>query len=102
MEDLIKLVSEKAGITIEQAKQAVESVMGFLKDKLPADVMNQLSSLMGGLGDAAGKAAGAATDAAGKATGAATSAASSAAGTASDVTGKIGETLGGVFGKKSS
>ena len=38
MDELIKLVTQKAGISEAQAQQAVETVMGFLKDKLPAPV----------------------------------------------------------------
>jgi len=36
MEELIKLVSERAGISEEQAQAAVETVAGFLKERLPA------------------------------------------------------------------
>ena len=42
MDDLIKLVSSKAGIQEAQAKTAVETVMGFLKEKLPAPIAGQL------------------------------------------------------------
>jgi uncharacterized protein (DUF2267 family) len=48
MDELIKLVTEKAGISEAQAKQAVETVMGFLKDKLPAPVASQVEGLLGG------------------------------------------------------
>lgn len=48
MEDLIKMVSEKAGISPEQATSAVETVMGFVKDKLPAGVSEQIEGLMSG------------------------------------------------------
>ena len=46
MEEIIKQVAEKVGISEEQAKQAVETVMAALKDKLPADVMGQLGNVM--------------------------------------------------------
>ena len=36
MEELIKTVSEKAGINAEQAKTAVNTVMEFIKNKVPA------------------------------------------------------------------
>jgi len=49
MDDLIKLVSEKAGISAAQAKQAVESVMAFLKDKLPGPIGEQVTKLEDGL-----------------------------------------------------
>lgn len=35
MEDLIKKLTETAGITEEQAAKAVETVVNFIKDKLP-------------------------------------------------------------------
>jgi len=46
MEDLIKLVSSKAGIQEARAKTAVETVMGFLKEKLPAPVAGQLDAAL--------------------------------------------------------
>lgn len=53
MEELVKLVSQKAGISPDQAKTAVATVMSFLKDKLPAPVAGQIDSLLGGGGDMA-------------------------------------------------
>ena len=35
MEELLKSVSEKAGITIDQAKAAVSAVSDYVKDKMP-------------------------------------------------------------------
>jgi hypothetical protein len=35
MDELVNLVAEKAGITPDQAKIAVQVVAGYLKDKLP-------------------------------------------------------------------
>jgi nucleoid DNA-binding protein len=46
MEQLIKLVTEKVGISETQAKQSVETVMGFLKDKMPAGIGSQVESFM--------------------------------------------------------
>jgi uncharacterized protein (DUF2267 family) len=58
MDELVKLVSQKAGIPEAQARQAVETVLGFLKEKLPAPVAGQLDAAlkgdMSGLGDMAG------------------------------------------------
>jgi len=48
MDELIKLVTQKAGISEAQAQQAVETVMGFLKDKLPAPVASQVEGLLSG------------------------------------------------------
>jgi len=46
MDELIKLVSKKAGIQEAQAKTAVETVMGFLKEKLPAPIAGQLDAAL--------------------------------------------------------
>lgn len=94
MDGLVKELIAKAGIDASQAQAVVEVVTGFLKDKLPADVMNQVSGLVGGLGDLAGDAAGAAKDAASDAAGAA----QDAAGDAKDAAGGIMGKLGGLFG----
>ena len=52
MDELVKLVSKKVGINEEQARQAVETVVGFLKEKLPEPLAGQLeSALEGNLGD---------------------------------------------------
>jgi hypothetical protein len=58
MDELVKMVSDKVGISEAQAKQAVEMVMGFLKDKLPEPIAGQLDAALegdvSGLGDVAG------------------------------------------------
>lgn len=46
MESLIKMVSEKTGISNEQATTAVETVVGFLKDKLPGGFGDQIASYL--------------------------------------------------------
>ena len=50
MDELVKLVSSKVGISPEQAQQAVTTVIGFLKEKLPAGLGSQLEGLVGGGG----------------------------------------------------
>ena len=69
MEELVKLVAQKVGISEEMAQEAVDTVMGFLKQKLPEpfgsqieaflsgggldqadDIVEQLGGLLGGLG----------------------------------------------------
>ena len=47
VDDLIKTVSEKAGINAEQAKQAVNAVLDFVKAKIPM-VGDHLKGLIGG------------------------------------------------------
>ena len=48
MDELIKLVSGRVGISPQQAEQAVQTVLGFLKDKLPEPISGQLEHLIGG------------------------------------------------------
>ncbi len=48
MDELIKLVSSKAGISADQAKVAVNTVLDFLKTKLPAPVASQLDAVLQG------------------------------------------------------
>ena len=58
MDELVKMVAKKVGISEAQAKQAVEMVMEFLKDRLPEPIAGQLDAALGGdvsgLGDLAG------------------------------------------------
>jgi uncharacterized protein (DUF2267 family) len=62
MDEIIKLVTKKAGISEDQAKKAVEAVLGFLKVKLPKPVASQVEAVLkgdaGGLKGAAGKVGG--------------------------------------------
>lgn len=53
MEEVIKMVSQKIGVSEDQAKTAVHTVIGFLKDKLPAPIASQLDGIMGGSGTGA-------------------------------------------------
>jgi len=50
MDEVIKLVVEKTGIPEATAKTAVETVLGFLKDKLPEPIGSQLDGLLEGEG----------------------------------------------------
>ncbi|MCX6030796.1 MAG: hypothetical protein NT169_16060 [Chloroflexi bacterium] len=52
MDELIKLVVQKTGISNEQARMAVDTVIGFLKSKLPAPIAGQLDGVLAGSGDA--------------------------------------------------
>jgi hypothetical protein len=54
MDELVKLVSEKAGIPEESARMAVETVLGFLKERLPAPIAGQIDGLIAGGGAAGG------------------------------------------------
>ena len=48
MDELVKVVSQKAGITTDQAKAAVQAVLDFLKQRLPAPVSSQLDAILSG------------------------------------------------------
>lgn len=74
MEELIKQVSERSGISEAQARKAVDTVMSYMRDKLPASVSGTIDSALGGGANVAG----------------------GVADTAQNVLGNIG----GMFGKK--
>ncbi|HEU4477671.1 MAG TPA: hypothetical protein VFR80_04080 [Pyrinomonadaceae bacterium] len=66
MDELIKQVVSKTGISEDQARTAITTVLGFVKDKLPAPIANQIDNAItgegggvgGSLGDLASKAGG--------------------------------------------
>lgn len=55
MDELVQLVAERAGISEDAARTAVVTVLGFLKERLPAPIAGQLDNALegGGLADAA-------------------------------------------------
>jgi hypothetical protein len=60
MDELIRLVTEKANIDEAQAKKAVETVIGYLKERLPGGLGDQLDGVLEGdaladIADIAGK-----------------------------------------------
>ncbi len=48
MEELIKMLTQKVGISESQAKSAVETVVSFLKDKMPGGLGSQVESFVKG------------------------------------------------------
>jgi uncharacterized protein (DUF2267 family) len=58
MDVLVKLVLDKVGLSEAQARQAVEVVLGFLKDKLPEPVAGQIDALLEGNANGLGALAG--------------------------------------------
>ena len=54
MDELIKLVSKKTGLSEQMAKTAVDTVIGFLKDQLPAPIAAQIDSVLGSAGGKGG------------------------------------------------
>jgi hypothetical protein len=47
MEELIRLVSSKAGISEDQARTAVDMVVNYLKQKLPQPIASQIDAVLG-------------------------------------------------------
>jgi hypothetical protein len=47
MEDLIKKLTETAGINEEQAAKAIETVVNFIKEKLPPMMHGAVDSFIG-------------------------------------------------------
>jgi uncharacterized protein (DUF2267 family) len=78
MDELIKQVSERTGISEDKARTAVDTVVGFLKQRLPTPIAGQVDNALNSSAGALGSAGGAITDKAG------------------DVLGGIGD----MFGKK--
>ena len=47
MDELIKLVSEKTGLSEDMSETAVKLVLEYIKDKLPAPVAAQVDVVLG-------------------------------------------------------
>ena len=54
MDELVKLVSEKTGLSEDISQKAVDVVLNYIKDKLPAPIAGQIDGLLAGNGDAGG------------------------------------------------
>ncbi len=58
MDELVNLVQQKTGLPKDQAKMAVDTVVGYLKSKLPAPIAGQIDAVLAGkapnLGDLGG------------------------------------------------
>ena len=53
MDELVKMVSEKTGLSEEMSKVAVDTVIDYLKGKLPEPLAGQLDTVLEG-GDVGG------------------------------------------------
>lgn len=53
MDEVIKLIQEKTGISEEQARGAAETVINFVKQRLPEPLASQIEGIVGGAGGAA-------------------------------------------------
>ena len=71
MDQLVDLVVQRTGIPPNQARQAVQVVVGFLKDRLPGPIASQVDTVLSG------------------------------GGTGGGVTDQAKQGLGGIFGQKS-
>jgi uncharacterized protein (DUF2267 family) len=58
MHQLIQQVADRAGISEDSATRAVETVMNFLRDKLPGPLASQVENYLGGEGEASEAGAG--------------------------------------------
>jgi hypothetical protein len=54
VDDLLKQITDKFGVSADQAKGIVGHVAGFLGDKLPGPVGSQVKKLLGGGDDEGG------------------------------------------------
>ena len=56
MDELVKMVAQKSGISEAQATSAVETVIGFVKQQVPAPMAAQVDGVLGTgkAGDVAG------------------------------------------------
>jgi hypothetical protein len=52
--ELVRLVSSKTGLSEEIATLAVDTVIGYLKQKLPPELSGQLEALLSGQESSAG------------------------------------------------
>lgn len=75
MDELIRQVSERTGISEDKARTAVDTVVGFLKERLPSPIAGQVDSVLNSSAGAIGSAGDSIAD-------------------------KAGDLLGGMFGNK--
>jgi hypothetical protein len=54
MNALINMVAQRAGLSEDKARTAVDTVIGFLKERAPAGLSGQIDSLVGGEGGGSG------------------------------------------------
>lgn len=54
MDELVNMVAQRTGIPADKARMAVETVLGHLKEKLPAPIASQIDAALGGGGGGLG------------------------------------------------
>jgi uncharacterized protein (DUF2267 family) len=65
MDELIKQVSQRSGISEDKARTAIDTVVGFLKDRLPDPIAGQVDNVLNSSAGALGSAGDAIADRAG-------------------------------------
>ena len=58
MDELIAQLTQRVGLSAEQARQAAETVLGFVKARLPAPIAGQLDAALGAQGGGKGEGGG--------------------------------------------
>ncbi len=48
MDELTKQIQQRTGIDEAQARSAADTVLGFLKERLPAPIAGQIDGIVGG------------------------------------------------------
>ena len=48
MEELIKQLQEKTGLPVDKVQDVIETVIGFVSDKLPGPIGDQVKGFLGG------------------------------------------------------
>jgi len=48
LEELLKTIQEKTGLPVEKAQDVIETVVGFIADKLPGPIASQVKGFLGG------------------------------------------------------
>jgi hypothetical protein len=47
VDELVNLVTQRTGLSAQQAQTAIQTVLGFLKDRLPAPIAGEVDRLIG-------------------------------------------------------
>jgi hypothetical protein len=54
MDELLKTIQEKTGLPVDKAQDVIETVVGFIADKLPGPIGDQVKGFLEGDGGAGG------------------------------------------------
>lgn len=50
MDELLKTIQDKTGLPVEKAQDVIETVVGFITDKLPGPIADQVKGFLDGDG----------------------------------------------------